>query len=79
MDGGVLAGRFQRMHDIRGRKTLRIGLGAEAVGRDFGGTRFGQHQVVGVLASQGAVAKAMNMLDLVKCHGAPKRRDAQNV
>jgi len=32
-----------------------------------------------MLASQEAIVTVMNMLDLVKCHGAPKRRDAQNV
>jgi len=49
-----------------------------AAGRDFGGTRFGQHQVVVVLASQEVIVMTMNMLDLVKV-AARERRDAQNV
>ena len=68
MDGGVLAGRLAHASN-------RL---CGAAGRDFGGTRFGQHQVVVVLASQEVIVMTMNMLDLVKV-AARKRRDAQNV
>ena len=73
MDGGVPADRFLGAEKACLLREDLPSSGRRAVGRDFGGTRFGQHHIVWVSNRPGGY-----MLDLVKV-AARKRRYAQNV